>query len=191
MAKASDNQFPKVTFAESAAPSTPAAGLLYVYAKTDGKLYTKNDAGTEIELGAAGSSGTLGTLGFEDTLGQADQTGITTITDLTGLSVAVTVASGRRVRISGMVQAYGSANTLWAALYIREGSTTLQTATKLLTSSAGAEVIPVEVILLPSAGAHTYKLSLERTVGSGSLSIAQGAAITARMNHILVEDIGT
>lgn len=56
MAKASDNQFPKVTFAESAAPATPAAGLAFVYVKADGKVYLKNDAGTETDL-TLGSSG--------------------------------------------------------------------------------------------------------------------------------------
>jgi len=50
MTKASQDGFSKFTFAESAAPDTPAIGLLYVYVKTDGKLYTKNDAGTEICL---------------------------------------------------------------------------------------------------------------------------------------------
>lgn len=57
MAKASDNQFPKVTFAESAAPSTPAAGLVVAYAKADGKLYIKDDAGTETDLTATGGGG--------------------------------------------------------------------------------------------------------------------------------------
>lgn len=53
MTKASDNQYPKVTFLESSAPSTPASGLAFEYVKTDGKLYFKNDAGTETELTAA------------------------------------------------------------------------------------------------------------------------------------------
>jgi hypothetical protein len=47
---AEDNEFPYVTFAESAAPSTPATGLGLVYLKSDGKWYTKNDAGTEVEI---------------------------------------------------------------------------------------------------------------------------------------------
>ena len=37
---------------ETAAPATPDAGFVYVYAKTDGKLYSKDDAGVETELGA-------------------------------------------------------------------------------------------------------------------------------------------
>ena len=53
--KASENEFPKVTFAEGAAPSTPDAGLVIAYAKTDGKLYSKDDAGNETELGGGGS----------------------------------------------------------------------------------------------------------------------------------------
>ncbi|MEK6798055.1 MAG: hypothetical protein AABZ12_03750 [Planctomycetota bacterium] len=37
---------------QMAAPLTPPTGSLLVYAKSDGKLYTKNDAGTETELSA-------------------------------------------------------------------------------------------------------------------------------------------
>lgn len=50
---ASDNEFPEVKFAEGAAPATPAAGLVIAYAKSDGLLYSKDDAGTETALGGA------------------------------------------------------------------------------------------------------------------------------------------
>lgn len=56
MAKASENQFPKITWAESSAPSTPSTGLAYTYVKTDGKLYLKDDTGAETDLTATGSS---------------------------------------------------------------------------------------------------------------------------------------
>jgi hypothetical protein len=42
----------------AAAPYTPASGVGVLYAKTDGKLYFKNDDGTEIEIGASGVIGT-------------------------------------------------------------------------------------------------------------------------------------
>lgn len=42
--------------AESATPSTPASGFGKTYFKTDGKLYTLNDSGTETEVGS-GSGG--------------------------------------------------------------------------------------------------------------------------------------
>lgn len=42
---------------EVAAPGTPGAGKVAVYAKSDGKLYIKDDAGTETDLTATGSGG--------------------------------------------------------------------------------------------------------------------------------------
>lgn len=44
---------------EGADASTPNAGLIVVYAKTDGKLAYKNDAGEEIVIGSGGGSGLL------------------------------------------------------------------------------------------------------------------------------------
>lgn len=55
MAKASDNVFPKVQFSEETAPATPSAGQAVVYVKADGKLYLKDDAGTETDLTATGA----------------------------------------------------------------------------------------------------------------------------------------
>ncbi|MEK9769271.1 MAG: hypothetical protein VW683_10160, partial [Betaproteobacteria bacterium] len=51
-----------ITVAEIAAPSTPSTGFGAIYAKTDGKLYFKNDAGTETDLTAAGGGGGSGTV---------------------------------------------------------------------------------------------------------------------------------
>jgi len=45
-----DVQAGKFTVTEQAEPSTPASGYGDIYAKTDGSLYFKNDAGTEILL---------------------------------------------------------------------------------------------------------------------------------------------
>lgn len=41
---------------EGAAPATPAAGKVRVYAKTDGLPYSKDDAGAETPMGGAGGS---------------------------------------------------------------------------------------------------------------------------------------
>ncbi len=48
-----------VKLAESSAPSTPASGFVSVYAKTDGKLYLKDDAGTETDLTAGATLDSL------------------------------------------------------------------------------------------------------------------------------------
>jgi hypothetical protein len=44
---------------EGAAPATPSAGTLKVYAKTDSKLYTLNSAGTEAQVGAGAGGGSI------------------------------------------------------------------------------------------------------------------------------------
>lgn len=47
-------------FTEAAAPSTPASGKVILYAKTDGLLYSKDDAGTEtLVSGGTGFDGTF------------------------------------------------------------------------------------------------------------------------------------
>ena len=59
MAKIQDIDIPYLEFAEAAAPGTPASGIVRIYAKTDGSLYQKDDAGTETGLagGGGGSDG--------------------------------------------------------------------------------------------------------------------------------------
>lgn len=47
----------KVIFTEGDAPGTPGSGTVGLYAKTDGKLYIKDDAGTETDLTATGGGG--------------------------------------------------------------------------------------------------------------------------------------
>jgi hypothetical protein len=43
----------------SSAPATPASGTVALYAKSDGKLYIKDDAGTETDLTDVGSGGAI------------------------------------------------------------------------------------------------------------------------------------
>lgn len=59
MAKIQDIDIPHLEFAEAAAPGTPASGIVRVYAKADGLLYSKDDAGVEtLVSGGAGGAGT-------------------------------------------------------------------------------------------------------------------------------------
>lgn len=51
--KASDNTFAKLKLAEGAAPATPDAGEVALYAKTGGLLYAKDDAGAETLVSTA------------------------------------------------------------------------------------------------------------------------------------------
>ena len=60
MAKISNTaEINSIRIKEASAPSAPASGYFQIYAKTDGKLYTKNDAGDEVcitDLGASASA---------------------------------------------------------------------------------------------------------------------------------------
>lgn len=49
-----------ITVPEMAAPSTPASNKVAIYAKSDGKLYIKDDAGAETDLTGTAPSGSAG-----------------------------------------------------------------------------------------------------------------------------------
>lgn len=107
----------------------------------------------------------------------------TTVTDLTSLSIAVTVGTSRRIRISAFCQ-FNHDNSNWVALLIRESSTTLATSQ----NNAGAGEYrshALSVVLTPSSGSHTYKLSAQCSVGTAAL-----IASSTQPAYILVEDIG-
>lgn len=58
MTKIVDFPNESLLFDEVAAPATPAAATVRLYAKADGLLYSKDDAGTETQLGGGGSTPT-------------------------------------------------------------------------------------------------------------------------------------
>jgi len=57
MAKIDAIDVPKLTFPEAAAPSTPAASKVVIYAKSDGLMYSKDDAGVETVMSGGGGGG--------------------------------------------------------------------------------------------------------------------------------------
>lgn len=96
----------------------------------------------------------------------------TTVTDLTGLSVTVNVPSGATILIEGFIaQIYSSAAGDRGDLQIREGSTSLQFAySRIDTGANGWGGAYVRLRLQPSAGSHTYKISLARGAGTGTIT---------------------
>lgn len=105
--------------------------------------------------------------------------------DLTGLTVTFTFAANRRIRLSGYLALQGSVANDLARVDIKESTTVLVSDQQVLsTSQVGFHP---EIILTPSAGAHTYKLFAVRSLGAGTLSSAAGATNPA---FILAEDIG-
>lgn len=66
MTKASDNVFPRLLVSEGGSTSTPAANNVTVYAKANGLLYSKDDAGVET-LVSGGATATRASLGLDTT----------------------------------------------------------------------------------------------------------------------------
>jgi hypothetical protein len=165
----------------------------------DGKLNTNNSvvtanitalAVTAAKLDAASvtaekiAPGAI-TLGYSQAT--ADQSGISAITDLTSLSVTVTVPSASRyIMVHGSVNINGSTANL-AELSIREGSTTLNIS-RQPTNGTGGWVHRVDVWYkaLVTTGSHTYKLSLALAAGSGTL-VAAATATQTNFIEVLAE----
>lgn len=127
-----------------------------------------------------------GVLGYAQVL--ANQATITTEVDLTGLSAVVSVEAGRRIRITGSVRTTGTVTQNVARLKIKETTTTLQTAEMEQNRTGSSESLEKSVVITPSGGSHTYKLTLEMSTGTGSISMVAGTGAVA---FILVEDLGS
>lgn len=151
----------------------------------EGTAARQHPNGTFWVHGATAVDFSLGTLGYAQKV--ADQTGITTEVDVTGLTTTVTVGSGRRVRVTAdlLVDCTAADNTL--RILIKEDGVNkhlLQTVGPLANQ---ANTLHGWIVLTPSAGPHTYKLSALRAAGAGSMTVSGNAAFPA---SILVEDIG-
>lgn len=128
-----------------------------------------------------------GTLGYAQVT--ANQGTFTTETDLTSLTVTVTVVAGRRIRISAAVRLTSTVASDEMRVNIKESTTQLAGGTILQVGSGNiAGTVRAEAIIQPSAGSHTYKLSAQRTTGTGLVTMVATATDPA---FILVEDIGT
>lgn len=145
-----------------------------------GGVLTKQGSAAVIVAGVAMPGGTLGSAQVT-----ANQTGISTATDLTGLATTVTVISGRRITIESYIRVLQNTSTGTVSLTVQEGTTILTTAVATLTATSQATLNP-KVALTPTAGVHIYKLTLATSAGTVDLNAAG-----AYPALIIVKDIGT
>lgn len=149
---------------------TDSKRLLY-YNGTDWSPFTAGG-----ELGYAGNS--------------SNQTGITTEVDVIGLSVTVTVAAGRRIKVHAELGVGSTIATDTIRLTLKEGGTTLQirdVVPNVTSGTTGNIALPATARLTPSAGSHTYKATIQRLAGSGTIVVAGNSTFPS---FIQVEDIG-
>lgn len=126
-----------------------------------------------------------GVLGYAEIT--ASQATISTEVDVTGLTATVTVATGRRLRISSLTELFGTVAGDQSQINIYEDATQIQ-AVIMRHSATGRLDHPASVIRKPTAGVHTYKLTAQRASGTGTFTVSGAATEPA---YILVEDIGT
>ena len=133
----------------------------------------------------AWSSPPMGTLGYAQvTVNQ----NVTTQVDLTGLTVTVTVGTGRRVRVTGWCKFTNNTANNGTSIYIMEGATQLADSSEYMNGTGGNSYTCVAMaVLTPTGGSHTYKLQ-GSTIGGGTTSTLLAA--TTVPCFILVEDIG-
>lgn len=120
-------------------------------------------------------------------------TGITTETDLTDLSVTVTIGADRLIVIEVYVPRVSSLTASdIASLRIKESATDLQEArldvgTVVSGSNGGAVGLARTAPFTPSAGSHTYKATGGLAQGTGTLQFRAGATTPS---FIMVTDVG-
>lgn len=119
----------------------------------------------------------------------AATTGIgSTATDVTGLSLSVTVAASRLIRISSNIRVLQNTLDGFAELRLLAGATVIDRKGRTL-KAAAADVLTLEVIHAPSSsGSVTYKAQLLTTTGTLDTLTASGAPVIA--SWLIVEDVG-
>jgi hypothetical protein len=113
----------------------------------------------------------------------------TTEVDLTGLTVTVTVGASRRVRVTGHGLLGANGGAVIPVGRIKEGTTELgRWAHHSLAGSGIYDMAEGAVVLTPTAGAHTYKMTLQ-DAGTGPGTITLQSSVLGP-SFILVEDLG-
>lgn len=170
-----------ITCTSANRPGSPTDGMLIYETDTDSLLHWD---GTNWLLpdNVAG-----GTLGYAQRT--TDQTGITTATDITGLSVTVTVGAGRRIRLHAWCP-YWITTVAGdrGEIKIQEGATILAFTESTNPGTAGNFGISAHAVITPSAGSHSYKVVFGRAAGTGTLTFGGSTTSPA---FLMAEDVGT
>lgn len=117
----------------------------------------------------------------------ANQSAITAETLLNGLSTSFTVPAGRLVRVAVSYRLVATVAGDVARLRIKSGASELRVADTPMMRAGTGTTLYTDRILTPLAGSHAYDLTLQRSAGTGSLTLEASANNPV---HVVVEDIG-
>jgi hypothetical protein len=124
-----------------------------------------------------------GTIGYASTT--TNQTGISAVTDLTGLTLTFTAVAGRRYKITGQIRAVQNTTSSNNTLSITDGAGTAANQSVQSIPAGSGLMHYVTAVVVPGAGSKTYKLRLQTGAGTTDTSVGASAP-----GFILIEDIG-
>ena len=124
-----------------------------------------------------------GILGYAQVVANQASIGTSEV-DLTSLTVTVTVAAGRRVRVTGQIIGQQLTSAGIPRLLVHKASVQIASATSTVVVNDFFHY-HLDVIDSPAAGSHTYKLRGITSAGTYTLNAAANFPA-----FILVEDIG-
>ena len=170
--KVSEQAYPSTRYTEAAAPATPASGEVIIYAKADGSLYQKDDAGTETALG--GASGAVATDAIWDAAGD--------LAVGTGANTAAKLTKGS----DGHVLQVSAGSVVWAtppAAASTGARYPVQTASQ---ASASATTRVVTFGTAPTNGNKLYML----TVAEGTSSVSSISQTNVTWTNMAIASAG-
>ncbi len=162
-------------------PNNPFEGLK-IYEIDTNKFLTYDGATWNLPKNVAG--GLIGPPG-EVTVSQA---GIVTETDLTNLNTVTVVGTNRRVKISFQLATSRTVVDGYNIIRIKEGNDTLRQFLFFCDMTNASFAFSGFVLIYPTPGAHTYKISLQRATGTGTCALY--ATNFGELAIISAEDIG-
>lgn len=171
------------TGARDSAITDPVVGMVVYIKSNDANegYYTYTSANVWIKLSWNQPWGRVGAAQV-----YAPQTGITSVADLSGLSVTFTAVANRIRKITGIAQLFSTTAADQLSITIVRGSTVLSYGSIVNPSTSLAMTVTAVIEDGAASGSTTYKLQASRS-GAGSMTMNAGAAYPAM---ILVEDIG-
>lgn len=112
----------------------------------------------------------------------------TVLADVTGLSVTFTAIAGRLYRVEAIAQFTSTVANDACSLYLTDGANnTLQTSNAVGLPTANSLQAYCLLLASPGAGSVTYKARVQRTTGTGTVTLVAAATYPA---YISVVDIG-
>ena len=181
--------FARLQFQEGSAPATPSSTQVEIYAKSDGLMYSKDDAGTETLMSSGPVSASTGLLAVASCNTGASYTTTSSTQADVNSSVAVTFtapASGNVVvKVWCPINMSAANQNAWLGL--RESTTDVvskQFAFQGQTATAQELGLSITFYVTGiSAGSHTYKLAYAVN-GGASFTVRASSAATPTIMEV-------